>query len=320
MSKLNITLGSDPELMLFDRKEGRIVSSLSVIKNDKHDPIMLDKTTKMYSDNVLVEAAFNPCYTTIGVVNKIRDTLALAHANLGVRYALLPIASHNFSDLPPRPDDALVKDFLTNPDNKGDAIPEEWKIGCNPNFSVYQGDVGEPRDQSPFPDSLRTGSFHIHIGNADYKNPDASTLLTAMDKANAVKLMDIFVGVPSVAFDKDPSSAARRKLYGRAGEFRPTPYGIEYRVLGNYALRSPTLTELVFELTAFAMQQFDIEGKAEECINMIGMDRVVKCINENDVSLAYNIMRDSWLPATLWKKVAVAKNVAASDTLKEWGI
>ena len=37
-----------------------------------------------------------------------------------------------------------------------------------------------------------------------------------------VKLLDIFLGIPSVIIDPDKK---RRKLYGKAGAFRLTKYG-----------------------------------------------------------------------------------------------
>jgi hypothetical protein len=40
----------------------------------------------------------------------------------------------------------------------------------------------------------------------------------------------------------------RRRYYGRAGAFRPKPYGHEYRVIGSSALTSnSTLNEWIFE-------------------------------------------------------------------------
>lgn len=317
--KLFLTLGSDPELFVFDHKEGRIINALTVLKKDKHDPIDLGSKKKLYADNVLAEAAFPPSFTATAATMMMKDVLKASHEFLGERYSLLPIASHVMQDLPEKPSDELVKKWLEDKTG-GIKIAPEWQIGCNPNFDVYAGEFGDARPQTPFKDGLRTGSFHIHIGNADMDDMDECRLLTASSKVTAVKLMDIFVGLSEVIFNNDSSSLKRRELYGRAGEHRPTSYGIEYRVLSNYALRSPKLTQLVFELTEYAMSMFDHDNLAEECVDMHNMLEVQRAINTQDKTLATAILGESWLPAKMFDRVNRGHNTTAFSTAKEWGI
>src|SRR5689334_8173306 len=67
-----ITLGSDPELMLFSKDEGKIVSSMRILKGcDKRKPILLGNGIKMYPDNVLLEAAFPPSRSPDAAVEMI---------------------------------------------------------------------------------------------------------------------------------------------------------------------------------------------------------------------------------------------------------
>jgi hypothetical protein len=51
-------------------------------------------------------------------------------------------------------------------------------------------------------------------------------------------------------WDKD---ATRRQLYGKAGAFRPKPYGMEYRVLSNRWLDSEPLMRWVYNTLQTAM-------------------------------------------------------------------
>jgi hypothetical protein len=44
-------------------------------------------------------------------------------------------------------------------------------------------------------------------------------------------MCDVLIGLPSIEFDMQ---GARRRFYGQAGRYRPTKYGIEYRVLSNW--------------------------------------------------------------------------------------
>jgi hypothetical protein len=59
--------------------------------------------------------------------------------------------------------------------------------------------------------------------------------------AAIVRELDYYLGLPSLKWDTD---GRRRKLYGKAGAFRPKPYGLEYRVLSNKWLSDEKLIGL----------------------------------------------------------------------------
>jgi hypothetical protein len=69
-----------------------------------------------------------------------------------------------------------------------------------------------------------------------------------------IRMLDLFLGIPSVFIDKDRTSVARRKLYGKAGRFRKPPHGVEYRSLSNFWLSSPKLVELVYDICEFTLE------------------------------------------------------------------
>jgi hypothetical protein len=271
-NKMGITLGSDPEMMLWDKDQKKIVSSIPILKRDKHCPIDLGDGMKMYADNVLVESAFPPATTKEDFVRTIREAIVRMQDKLGERYSLLPQSAHLY-------DDDELKDKSC------------WESGCNPNYDVYARKVNMP---AKFESGLRTGSFHIHIGSDKLMAPD--------QKDRAIKILDIFLGCASVVFDGDQTSQARRALYGKAGEFRPTPYGVEYRVLGNFALRSPKMTELVVDLVGYSMEQI-YRDKADEIIAATDQDNIVQAINSGMKGLAKSILQSSGLPRDLFERV-----------------
>ena len=88
------------------------------------------------------------------------------------------------------------------------------------------------------------------------------------------KELDYYLGLPSLLFDPDTS---RRKMYGKAGAFRPKPYGMEYRVLSNAWLKSPELIKWVFNNTKLAFERLTKEKPVHEraaCQDMIVRDMI----------------------------------------------
>lgn len=283
-----ITLGSDPELHLFDHERGRIVSSIPVLKTDKHDPILLPGEVRLYADNVLSEIAHPPVFTSDEAVAKFRDIFSLVRDYLGRRYSLVAQAAHTY-------------------DAEEVSHPKAREAGCNPNFDCYRE---EENPKLEFTDGMRTGSFHVHLGH--------EKLVTMTDKANAAKLMDVYVGCASILFDKDPTALARRKYYGRAGEFRPTDYGVEWRVLGNFPLRTPEMTKLVFDLVMWATSHID-NGTMLDVLKMNGIQHDTQlAINTCDASLARHVLVNAGLPHTLMSR---AEREYATPAMEiAWGI
>ena len=107
-----------------------------------------------------------------------------------------------------------------------------------------------------------------------------------------IYLLDIIVGNTSVLLDRNPLSAERRKVYGRAGEFRLTNYGVEYRVLSNFWLKNYTIFSLMFALARFTvciLVEDKINGNDnfyDSIIKKVNPDLIEKAINENDFDLA----------------------------------
>ena len=105
------------------------------------------------------------------------------------------------------------------------------------------------------------------------------------------KAMDYLTGNTCVLLDRDPRAAERRKLYGRAGEYRTPPHGFEYRTLSNFWLRSVQLTSFVLGLARMTASVFYANGcyspdYRKDLFSTVDPALVEKAINLNDADLA----------------------------------
>lgn len=279
---MNITIGSDPELMILDTEQNnKIVSSIPILQVDKKNPIDLGQGIRLYADNILAEVAFPPADTKQGIIQKIGDVLRRTQSYLGGRYRLAAIASHEY-------------DFKELDDDRA------WEAGCDPTFNAY---TRERNHLNGFNDRVRTGSCHIHIGNERLTDDET--------RIKAIKLMDIFVGCASVIFDKDETSKRRRQVYGQASEHRPTEYGLEYRCLGPYVLRSPELIDLVIDLSFHALSQLD------NPLPNIPEYYIISAINNCDTELARQVLINASTPQPLLERIHAKYD---DDMYKNWNL
>jgi hypothetical protein len=310
MIQLETTLGLDPELILVDSFTNKPVSAMLVLGQDKHDPIDLGDGVKCYADNVLIEASMPPSLTIDGAVTQVGNAFEKIQKMLGTGYRLLPQASAIYEDK------HLVKVPPKTPryDTEGRPVMmDPWETGCNPNHNAYTFGQNKP---AKFMDGMRTGSFHIHIGDRDCMTRGDSPIAGLRAKAMAVMLMDVFVGCGITLIEDDPTSSARRRYYGRAGEYRPTDYGFEYRVLGNWALRSPQTVRLAYQLADHAMSYIR-NGTAKELLEKCGPFLVQKAINVNSKALARAVLDRAGLPDDLMVKLNTSYQ---PDLYEDWGM
>ena len=188
----NITLGTDPEFFLFDKTISKIVPAVGLIGGSKYEPLIIPSGEAVLEDNVMVEFTTTICKNASELTDSINRALKHLREKLGTRYDFVFNATHNFD----------WQDLTTE---------QAMLFGCELDYNAYTKKANTPPDSSK--ESLRSCSGHVHIG---FEDP---TLKKAID---LVKLLDLYLGVPSVLLDEDRE---RRKLYGRAGCFRPKPYG-----------------------------------------------------------------------------------------------
>ena len=110
--------------------------------------------------------------------------------------------------------------------------------------------------------------FHIHVG---YTYPNVETSLAL------IKYLDIYLGIPSVVIDPD---SKRRSLYGKAGCFRLTSYGFEYRTLSSAMMKDIKTLQFVWSQLMRAISAYE----DEECL--MNSTKVQDIINNSDVNAA----------------------------------
>ena len=92
-----------------------------------------------------------------------------------------------------------------------------------------------------------------------------------------VKHFDVYLGLMSLFFDTDRK---RRSLYGKAGCYRLTSYGVEYRTLSSKMAESPQLIGLVYDGVLAATQSMEMR------LPLLPEENVISAINNSDVNAA----------------------------------
>lgn len=224
-----ITLGSDPELFVFDKLEQKFVVSLDLVGGTKQKPRPLNRGVFIQEDGHAVEFNSVPKGDRAGFISSIEEGIEeVQGAFHDPRFEARIQTSHNFEP-------AQLKDRRVQ------------EIGCDPDRNAWK--EGKFNTLCKFPsDGLRTGGGHIHVG---YLLEDDGIDKAQINRA-IVKWQDLFLGVPSILMDKDNK---RRQLYGKAGAYRDKPYGVEYRTLSSFWLASKEKIGWAYDQTMRAIDK-----------------------------------------------------------------
>jgi hypothetical protein len=176
------------------------------------------------------------------------------------------------------------------------SLDEKSRIfGCAPSHNINPKSRNAVKIRDPKKYMYRSAGGHIHIGrvNGGIYGPS----LTPLDAVfrvpdRLIAIMDIIVGNTCVLIDTDPSNKERRKVYGKAGEYRLPDHGIEYRTLSNFWLRSYPLMSFVMSLSRYAVSIMasTMPGRdfETELLTSIKMSKIHQAINNNDTELAWD--------------------------------
>lgn len=309
----DVTFGTDPEFFL--SFHGYYKSAIDVVPGSISNRHKIGEH-QFYWDNVLAECAIKPGNSKEEVVENVRDCLRI--------YA------------------RLVKPFMLEARPSADMPSQEIKdkrakvVGCHPDVCAYTTIAFKP-DKKIMRTPFRSGGGHIHLGaTKGFLREDGAK------RVLLIYLMDLFLAIPSLSIDMDPTSPARRKIYGNAGRYRPTSYGvedtpgfatgIEYRPLSNFWFQCPQYVELIYDLTMFVvdMVQNDEYGDLwevdEDKFHQLGVRSLHKAFKPKyDVELLQRCVRDSDEDAAeplymmVWKRLpANLQKRLSSFTLGQW--
>lgn len=288
-----ITIGSDPEFLVRSRREGRIVSAIPLMSGYSKDIRKpLGDGFEVFPDNVNIEVTMPPAESADELVDNIHTLGKKLDAFLNeLECEAVVQAAHNY---------CMDRDLNTD---------EAFHFGCRPEFVAYQDESGsfieyDRPDMSEI-GTLRVCGGHIHIGRSDWKEcNDDAWLIEPWSRIKTTRALDLFLGIALTLIDKDPSSKTRKKLYGRAGSMRETPYGLEYRTLSNFWLSSDATIRLVFDLVLFAVNFAEQNpGLFESSNETVNFSKIQQAINTGDNDACIEIIANSPLPAELKDRI-----------------
>ena len=252
MNKMNITVGCDPEVLV-QGLMGEMRSIIGLIGGTKMEPKPIPELGEGFAvqeDNVAMEFNVPPASDAKTFSDNIGKTLDFLGATVKGKYGL-NLCRVSAVSFPPM---ELMD-------------PRAQEFGCTPDFNAWTGKTN-PRPEAE-DKNLRSCGGHVHVGYDVQK----------VDPEKAIRFMDLYLGVPSVLMD---DGALRKQLYGKAGAFRYTSFGMEYRTLSNFWIFEDALRSWVFRNTekavnaAVVQPEFrDEDGRA-----------IVDAINSNDKHLA----------------------------------
>ena len=241
-------LGCDPETFLVD-KNGKPISAIGYIKADKWNPMQIPDMPKGFTlqeDNVSLEYGIPPAASAQEFIGSI---------NAVMQKSLDYLPELSFSKL----------SCIIFPEDQMEH-PLAHIFGCEPDFDAW-ADKENRKPEPPHP-FMRSAGGHIHVE-------------TEKDGKSVVRLMDLFLGVPSVLMD---TGEDRKKLYGKAGAHRIKPYGVEYRTLSNFWIFSDRLIQWAWDNTQRAVEsELDVSVYA---------DRILQANNGNDKVVAKQLVEE----------------------------
>lgn len=209
-------LGADPEIFLLHKNQPKAVCGL--IGADKWNPLQVEGMAKGFTfqeDNVALEFGVPPAATAEEFVSHIQAV----QEEFLKRYQGLTFSNLSCIVFPAKE--------MKHP---GASI-----FGCEPDFNAWTGK--ENKKPKPPVKNMRSAGGHIHVE-------------TSLDKRHVIQAMDLYLTIPSLLMDKGEE---RRKLYGKAGAYRPKSYGVEHRVLSNFWILDKKYIEWVWRNTERAL-------------------------------------------------------------------
>lgn len=290
------TIGCDPEFFISDATS--LVSAVGKVDGTKDKPLWLPTGSGLQYDNVALEFCSPVCMDVTGFVTTLRSTFQHIRSLIPFKINCLPSAYF--------PEEELQTD-------------EAKEFGCEPDYNVWERKVNDPPDL--IHPTFRTCGGHVHVG-AEGGSP-YEFLLELPGKEQTIKAMDLLLGLTSLCLDNSEEAIKRRTLYGKAGSFRPKSYGVEYRTLSNFWLKSPVLVNLVYSLTRDALELVRSGGLDSAVESVGGSEFVTSSINTPSSDTPATIYLDKIKPFMSEESTnlfEVALNYSFKSFEEEWNV
>ncbi len=261
-----ITMGSDPEIFVVD-EQGTVIPAWEFLPREPDHKPRANRYN--YADASAFYDGVQGEFTTI-------PSSCLAYHIDSIRAGLRAILDASRKKFPKCK--LSVASVVDVPQDILDTAEETYvMLGCAPSYNVYP-DIQPIEVPNPRALQIRFAGGHIHLGK---QLPDHRIVPT-------IKALDAIVGVMSTAVLDGLEDTRRRQYYGRSGEFRLPPHGVEYRTLPSAIMYHPAITHLSFDLARQTVWSAD-HGYTRlfECTE----DEVREAINESNVALARKIIR-----------------------------
>lgn len=273
------SLGCDPEFF-FTYKEKIIGSELIIPENGENIPVSYNPSKipfRIIRDGVQAEINI-PSNTCRDIVAGNISTTFSHIKNEVIKKNTIKDLNVSFKQ--------LVK--VTKPQMKK-LSEASRKFGCSPSKSIY----GEAIDISSINTDeyrYRAAGGHIHLGTNGAMKGSGLYKALKEDVERTVVMLDIICGNTLVLVDRDKGNIERRKVYGRAGEYRTPEHGIEYRTPSNFWLHCKPLMSLTFGLARLAVALMaDLKNNEtyyKAFTDAVSMQDIQSAINNNDYKLA----------------------------------
>lgn len=224
---MKLHIGADPEV--FAKKGRTIINADGLVSGTKQKPQQVN-CGAVQVDGMALEFNIDPATTSEEFDHNIKAVMSELEKESGAKLVIKPV--HNFTKK-----------------TMDEASDQAKELGCEPDYNAYT------MEQNPAPDVsdsvlFRTAAGHIHLGWWDEPvDPSDPGHMEAC--ATIAKALDGVIGVISVIME-GPNK--RRKLYGKAGSFRPKPYGMEYRVPSNWWIEKESYRKGIFEITKMVFE------------------------------------------------------------------
>lgn len=220
---MTFTIGADPEV--FTGINGKFVSGHDLVPGTKLKPFRVDQGA-VQVDGMALEYNIDPCSTKDEFIFRVKHVLKQMEGMIKGR-DILPVTSVKYT-----------------PEDVADVPAINRELGCSVDFNAY---TCRPNKSPSSKKLMRTAGGHVHIGG--FYTDKIYTQEHLLLGAELSKLMDKYLGIYSLLWDKDTE---RRSMYGKAGCFRPTTYGLEYRSLSNLWIFDDDLISFVYDATLTA--------------------------------------------------------------------